>query len=37
MTVSRGLSKYKFDVVLVQEVGWEGGGTEPAGEYTKGE
>jgi hypothetical protein len=30
MTVSREL----LDLVGVQEVRWEGGGTEPAGEYT---
>jgi hypothetical protein len=34
MTVSRELSKYKLDLVLVQEVEWVGGSTEPAGEYT---
>jgi hypothetical protein len=34
MTVSRKLSKFKIDLVGVQEVRWEGGGTEPAGEYT---
>jgi hypothetical protein len=34
MTVSRDLSKYKLDLVGVQEVRWEGGATEPAGEYT---
>jgi hypothetical protein len=34
MTVSRELSTYKLDLVGVQEVRWEGGGTEPAGEYT---
>jgi hypothetical protein len=34
MTVSREQSKYKLDLVGVQEVRWEGGGTEPAGEYT---
>jgi hypothetical protein len=34
MTVSRELTIYKLDVVGVQEVRWEGGGTEPAGEYT---
>jgi hypothetical protein len=34
MTVSRELSKYKLDLVGVQEVEWEGCGTEPAGEYT---
>jgi hypothetical protein len=30
MTVLRELSKYKLDLVGVQEVRWEGGGTEPA-------
>jgi exonuclease III len=34
MTVSRKLVRYKLDLVGVQEVKWEGGGTEPAGEYT---
>jgi hypothetical protein len=34
MTVSRELSKYKLDLVGMQEVRWEGGGIEPAGEYT---
>jgi hypothetical protein len=34
MTVSKELSKYRLDLVRVQEVRWEGGGTEPAGEYT---
>jgi hypothetical protein len=34
MTASRKLSRYKLDLVGVQEVKWEGGGTEPAGEYT---
>jgi hypothetical protein len=33
-TVSRELARYKLDVVGVQEVRWEGGGTEPEGEYT---
>jgi exonuclease III len=33
-TVSRELARYKLDLVRVQEVRWEGGGTEPAGEYT---
>jgi exonuclease III len=28
------ISKYKIDLVGVQEVRWNGGGTEPAGEYT---
>jgi hypothetical protein len=27
-------ARYKLDLVGVQEVRWEGGGTEPAGEYT---
>jgi hypothetical protein len=34
MTVSRELSRYKLDLAGVQEVRWEGGGTESAGEYT---
>jgi hypothetical protein len=34
VTVSKELSKYRLDLVGVQEVGWEGGGTEPTGEYT---
>jgi hypothetical protein len=34
MTVWRELFKYKLDLVGLQEVRWEGGGTEPAGEYT---
>jgi hypothetical protein len=33
MTVAKGISKYKLDLVRVQEVRWDGGGTEPAGEY----
>jgi hypothetical protein len=32
--VSRELSRYKLDLVGGQEVRWEGGGTEPAGECT---
>jgi hypothetical protein len=28
------VSKYKLDLVGVQDVRREGGGTEPAGEYT---
>jgi exonuclease III len=31
ITVSRELSRYKLDVVGVQEVRWEGGGTERVG------
>jgi hypothetical protein len=34
MTVSRELARYKLDLVGVQEVRWEGSGTEPGGEYT---
>jgi hypothetical protein len=34
MTVSRELSKYKLDLIGVQEVRWEGGGTELATEYS---
>jgi hypothetical protein len=35
-TVLRELARYKLDLDLVgvQEVRWEGCGTEPAGEYT---
>jgi hypothetical protein len=33
VTVSKELSKYRLDLVGVQEVRWEGGGTERAGEY----
>jgi hypothetical protein len=33
VTVSKELSKYKLDLVGVQEVRWEGGGTAPAAEY----
>jgi hypothetical protein len=32
MTVSRELARYKLDLVGVQDVRWEGGGTKPAGE-----
>jgi hypothetical protein len=34
VTISIELSKYKLDLVGVQQVGWVDGGTEPAGEYT---
>jgi hypothetical protein len=37
MTVSRELSKYKLDLVGVQEVRWEGGGSELAGNYVRKE
>jgi exonuclease III len=33
-TVAEEISKYKLDLVGVQEVRWGAGGTEPAGEYT---
>jgi exonuclease III len=33
-TVSRELARYKLDLVGVQDIRWDGGGTEPAGEYT---
>jgi hypothetical protein len=33
MTVSRELSRYRLDLVGMQEVRWEGSGTTPAGEY----
>jgi hypothetical protein len=34
MTVSRELSRYKLDLVGVQEVRWEVSGTKLGGEYT---
>jgi hypothetical protein len=34
MAVSRELLRYELDLVGVQEVRWEGGGTESAVEYT---
>jgi hypothetical protein len=34
MTILRELSRYRLDLEGVQEVRWEGSGTEPAGEYT---
>jgi hypothetical protein len=36
VTVSRELARYKLDLVGVQEVRWEGSGTEPASFYGKG-
>jgi hypothetical protein len=33
-TVAEEISKYKLDLVPVQEVRWNGGGNEPAVEYT---
>jgi hypothetical protein len=33
-TVAKENSKYKLDLVGVQEVRWDGGGTEQPGEYT---
>jgi hypothetical protein len=33
-TVAEEVSKYKVDLVGVQEVRWDRGGTEPAGQYT---
>jgi exonuclease III len=32
--VAEEISKYKLDLVAVQEVRWNRGGSEPAGEYT---
>jgi hypothetical protein len=32
--VAEEISKYKLDLVGVEVVRWDGGGTEPAGEYT---
>jgi hypothetical protein len=34
VSVSKELSKYRIDLVGVQEVRWESGGPKPAGEYT---
>jgi hypothetical protein len=34
MTDSRELSRYRLDLVGVQEIRWEGSGSVPAGEYT---
>jgi hypothetical protein len=34
MTISRELARYKLNLVGVHEVRWEGGATEPAGEYS---
>jgi hypothetical protein len=34
MTVSRELSRYRLNLVGVQEVRWDGSGTKLAGEYT---
>jgi hypothetical protein len=34
MTVAKQITKYKLNVVGVQEVRWKRGGTKPAGEYT---
>jgi hypothetical protein len=33
-TVSRELSRYRLDLMEVQEVRWEGSDTTPAGKYT---
>jgi hypothetical protein len=37
MTVVKEVSKYKLDLVGVQEVRWDRCDTEPAGELWKGE
>jgi hypothetical protein len=34
MTVLEELSKYKLDLVGVQQIRWQGGSTKPADEYT---
>jgi hypothetical protein len=34
MTVAKEISKYKLDLVGVQELRWDRGGTEPPGNYT---
>jgi exonuclease III len=33
MTVAKEVSKYKLDLVAVQEIRWDRGGTEPTGQY----
>jgi hypothetical protein len=33
MTVAREIARYKLDLVGVQEVGWDKGGTVRAGDY----
>jgi hypothetical protein len=33
MTDAKEISKYKLDLVGVQKVRWDRGGTEPGGEY----
>jgi hypothetical protein len=33
MTVAKEISKYKLDLVGLQEVRWDRGGTEPSGKY----
>jgi hypothetical protein len=32
--IAEEISKYILDLVGIQEVRWDGGGTKPAGEYT---
>jgi hypothetical protein len=34
MTVTKGISKYKLDLMGVLKIRWDGAGTEPAREYT---
>jgi hypothetical protein len=34
MTVLKEISRYRLDLVGVQDVRWEGSGSTPAGEYT---
>jgi hypothetical protein len=34
ITVAKEISKCKLDLVGIQKVRWDTGGTEPAGEYT---
>jgi hypothetical protein len=34
MRVAKEISEYKLHLVRVQEVRWDGSGTEPAGEHT---
>jgi hypothetical protein len=34
MIVAKEISEYKLDLVGVEKVRWDRGGTEPAGQYT---
>jgi hypothetical protein len=34
LTVAKEISKYNLDLMRVNEIKWDRGGTKPAGEYT---